>query len=330
MRKLLLIAGALLTLAIVATMAILLIRPTPDDLGLTSHPAQTIDPDDVVVRWFGVSTLLIEDDETRLMIDGFISRPSLLDLALDRAIAPDEVAIERALNDMGASRLDAVMTVHSHYDHAMDTGVVARLTGARVLGSASTANVARGADVPEAQITEIETGISYPFGRFTVTFYPSRHAPLVDDGPPMPGTIDVPLVPPQPVSAWREGGSFSIVIRHPDVAVLVQGSAGFEPGELQGVKVDVVFLGAGGLSRFARSHVAQYVEEIVKRTEADKVFLIHHEDFITAPFGEIRLMPTLAMDDTFIFELEQLLLPARLYHLEFGQAVKLDRPAPAP
>ena len=52
--------------------------------------------------------------------------------------------------------------------------------------------------------------------------------------------------------------------------------------------------------------------------------VIHHDD-LTAPFGEIKLMPALAMDRTFVFELEQMVLPAEMYSLDFNKPVLLGR-----
>jgi len=322
MKKLLRILLVLLLLLSVTVGYFYLVRPQPEDLGLNSAGTQLIVPGDVTVKWLGVSTLLIDDGETQIMTDGFFSRPSAIDLIMDRPIGPDSATISAQLQALDITRLKAITTVHSHFDHAMDTGIVAVETGAQVLGSLSTANVARGAGVPEQQITEIYYDHNYRFGKFTIRFYESNHAPINDGGPPFPGSIDSPLKPPQPGSAWKEGGSYSIVINHPRGSMLIQGSAGFIPGALNGVEVDSVFLGVGGLSTLPSAHVDQYINETVLVTQAKDVYLIHHDDF-TSPFGEIKIWPTIVMDKTFVFELTQLMLPARLYYLGFNESVKV-------
>jgi L-ascorbate metabolism protein UlaG (beta-lactamase superfamily) len=256
----------------------------------------TTDGGAVTATWLGVTTLLFDDGETRLLTDGFFSRPGVIDLALDRSVSPDVEDIERALREARVSNLAAVMTVHSHFDHAMDTAEVAKRTGAVVLGSASTANVARGAKLPEERIVDWTDGGSRSFGRFTVRFIRSRHMPLDAEGnPPFPGTIDAPLVPPVPISAWREGGSYSIVIAHPSGTALVQGSAGYVEGALDGVEADVVFLGLGGLARLGRNYTAEYWSEIVARTGARRVLPIHYDDF-TRPYGEVLPFPRIVDD----------------------------------
>lgn len=289
----------LLALVLVALLAgAWLWNDRADLAGLNLPTAQTGTTKDgaVTVTWLGVTTLLFDDGETRLLTDGFFSRPGVIDLALDRSVSPDIEGIEHALRDAGISRLAAVMTVHSHFDHAMDTAEVAKRTGAVVIGSASTANLARGAGLPEEQIVDWTEGGSRRFGRFTVTFIRSRHMPLDADGtPPFPGTIDAPLAPPAPISAWREGGSYSIVIAHPRGTTLVQGSAGYVEGALEGVDADVVLLGIAGLARLGRDYTEKYWREVVGRAGAGRVLPIHHDDF-TRPYGEVMTFPRIVDD----------------------------------
>lgn len=316
--------GLLLVLLIGGVAYLYFDRPTPDELGLQTPAPQQPQPGELSVRWLGVSTLLIDDGTTQLLTDGFISRVGWLDLLFDRLVAPDEEAIAAAIELLELDRLAAVMTVHSHFDHAIDTGLVALHTGADVLGSSSTANVARGAGIPEESLTVVSPRETYRYGAFEVRFFAGRHAPLNDGGPPMPGEIIEPLIPPKAVSEWREGGSYTIAITHPEGDILIVGSAGYVAGAHADLDVDAVFLGAGGLSTMPRDYTETYVYESVHLPQAESVYVIHHDD-LTAPFGEIRLMPTIAMDSTFVFELQQLVLPAELYALEFNEPVVISR-----
>jgi L-ascorbate metabolism protein UlaG (beta-lactamase superfamily) len=109
-----------------------------------------------------VTTLRFDDGETRSLTDGFFSRPGLRDLALDRPVAPELAGIERALAEAGIERVAAPIPVHSHYDHAMDAGEVAKRTGALVVGSTSTAQVARGAGLAEESIAVPAEGRAGP------------------------------------------------------------------------------------------------------------------------------------------------------------------------
>ena len=87
----------------------------------------------LTVTWAGVTTLLIDDGASALMTDGFFSRPSLASVGL-RRISPSPPRIDGCLARLGVDRLEAVLPVHTHYDHAMDSAVVAERTGARMVG----------------------------------------------------------------------------------------------------------------------------------------------------------------------------------------------------
>ena len=260
--------------------------------------ASTSVPDTVTATWLGITTLLFDDGETQILIDGFFSRPTLLDAVLDRPIDNDAAIINYALDEFRMRRLAAIIPAHSHFDHAMDVGAIANRTSASIIGSASTAEIARGAGVPEDQITLVVENQRYEFGRFTVTLYRSRHAPIGWRGTiPIPGTIDTPLTTPAPISAWREGGSYTVVIEHPEGTTVVQGSAGFAEDLLNGVSADVVMLGVGGLESLGRDYAERYWQALVTTTGGHTVYPIHFDDF-TQPFGEIEVAPRFLSDFT--------------------------------
>lgn len=266
-------------------------RESLDAIDWQPYPSIRPTLDAVTMTWLGVTTLLFDDGETQLMIDGFFSRPSLADLVLGRPVESDAATINYVLDEFRMRRLAAIIPVHSHYDHAMDIGAIANRTSASILGSESTAQIARGAGVPEDQITVATSGEEYSFGRFTVTLINSTHAPIGWDGSvPYAGTIDAPLSTPAPVSAWREGKSYSIIVAHPHGTTVVQGSAGFLDNALAGVKADVVMLGVAMLEGLGRDYTEQYWQALVTTTGAAHVFPFHFDDFLR-PFGEVVLYP---------------------------------------
>jgi len=285
---------ATLAVIVVLGLAWLVVR-RHDHPSLASYPQFAPTPaaigDGVTVTFLGVSTVLVSDGETALLTDGFFSRPSLLRTAF-ATIPPDDARIDAALARAGISTLAAVIVVHSHYDHALDAPRVAERTGAVLVGSASTANVGRGAGLGEERMRIVGDTATMQFGRFEVTLIPSRHLP---HGMAM-GTIDAPLAPPARASDYLEGGSFSVLIRHPTGSLLIQGSAGWRDGALAGRAADVVLLGIGGLGTQPREYGERYLEEVVDAVGARLVVPIHWDDF-TRPLSEpLVAMPRL-LDD---------------------------------
>ena len=272
-------------------------RPSLEDIDWPAPLlASATDSVTVTVTWLGVTTLLFDDGETQILIDGFFSRPTLADLLLDRPVDNDAATINYALDEFRMRRLAAIIPVHSHFDHAMDIGAIANRTSASVIGSESTVRIARGAGVPEDQVSPVSENKPYEFGRFTVTLLRSRHAPIGWRGSvPLAGAIDAPLKLPQPVSAWREGGSYTIVLAHPEGTAIVQGSAGFIEGGLDGISADVVMLGVGGLESLGRQYAEDYWQALVTATGAHSVYPIHFDDF-TRPLGETKPAPRFLSD----------------------------------
>ncbi len=294
--------AAIIAAAVLAVVAAILVwlwrdRPDLDNIDWpTPAVASASSTDTVTVTWLGVTTLLFDDGETQILIDGFFSRPSLADVLFDRPVENDAAMINYALDEYRMRRLAAIIPVHSHFDHAMDVGAIANRTSASVLGSESTTQIARGAGVPEDQITLVTVKQRYEFGQFEVMLLPSMHAPIGWRGSvPLTGVIETPLELPQPVSAWREGGSYTIVIAHPQGTAIVQGSAGLPDASLGDIPADVVMLGVGGLETLGNNFAEQYWQSLVTATGARGVYPIHFDDF-TRPFGEIDAGPSFIGD----------------------------------
>jgi L-ascorbate metabolism protein UlaG (beta-lactamase superfamily) len=267
-------------------------RASLDAIGWPSPAiASAANADTVTVTWLGVTTLLFDDGETQILIDGFFSRPSATDILLDRPVENDAPKINYAMNEFRMRRLAAIIPLHSHFDHAMDVGAIANRSSASILGSYSTAQIARGAGVPDDQITVVEGTTSFEFGAFKVTMLPIGHAPIGWGGSvPFDGVIAEPLTMPQPVSAWRMGGGFTVVIKHPEGTALVQGSSAYRKYALKNIAADVVFLGVAQLNSLGRDYAELYWQHTVTATGSHSVYPIHFDDFML-PFGEVELPP---------------------------------------
>jgi len=265
----------------------------------------------VRVTFLGTATLLFDDGETAFMTDGYFSRPSVWRVLLGK-VAPDRARIAATLARAHVDRLAAVITLHSHIDHAMDSPEVALRTGALLVGSSSTANVGRGWGLPEERLRIVKGGESLRFGKFTVTVLRSQHSPHAV----APGEITAPLRPPVSALAYKEGGSFSLLVAHDGDArvVLVQGSAGFEPGALAGRHADVAFLASGALGKQGQAYREQYWQETVRSVGAQRAILIHWDDFMQPLDAPLVPMPR-ALDD-FVAGTEALLGFGRRDHVE--------------
>ncbi|OBF05137.1 MBL fold metallo-hydrolase [Mycobacterium sp. 852002-10029_SCH5224772] len=245
-------------------------------------------PDALSVTWMGVATLLIDDGSSALMTDGYFSRPSLARIAAGK-VAPSPARVDGCLARAKVSRLAAVIPVHTHIDHVLDSALVADRTGAQLVGGQSAANVGRGYGLPQNRIVVAVDGDPIRLGAFEITLVESHHCPPDR----YPGVIGEPLTTPVKASAYRCGESWSTLVRHQPTGrrLLIQGSAGFVQGALAGHRADAVYLSVGQLGLQPRSYLVEYWNETVRAVGARRVILIHWDDFFRPLSKPLRALP---------------------------------------
>lgn len=250
--------------------------------------APAAEPGAPSVTWMGVATLLIDDGSSALLTDGYFSRPSLAKIATGK-VAPSPARVDGCLARAKVSRLAAVIPVHTHIDHALDSALVADRTGAQLVGGRSAANVGRGYGLAEDRMVVAVSGEPIRLGAYDVTLIESHHCPPDR----FPGVIDEPVIPPVKASAYRCGESWSTLVHHRSTErrLLIQGSAGFVKGALAGHRADAVYLSVGQLGLQPRSYLVDYWTETVRAVGARRVILIHWDDFFRPLTKPLRALP---------------------------------------
>nr|WP_281720153.1 MBL fold metallo-hydrolase [Nitrosomonas nitrosa] len=267
-----------------------IIHPSLEPLSAYQIKPSAVIMDGLHARFFGATTIQVDDGETSIMMDGFFSRPGLAQLIFMK-IEPNEARIIPVLNKV--PKPAAVLVAHSHYDHAMDAAVVAQRTGAVLYGTNSTANIGNGyTKLPSEQIQIPKHGEVRYFRRFSVQFLESPHSPDFW----FPGEITDHLKSPVPVSAYREGRNFSFVLRHQLGTILIHPSANYSPCLFKDVKADVVFLSIGMLGKQSEAFRREYWQQVVRATGAKLVIPIHWDD-LTRPLDKPLLPMPYLVDD---------------------------------
>ena len=129
-------------------------------------------PTQAQFTWMSIANWLLEVGDTRIVVNGYISRIQESDwagtgtLGADFARAPmkpEADNVQRVIDAIG-NRVDYILTGHSHFDHSWDTGVWAKATGAHVIGSKSTCLQLIAQDIPADQCTAIKGGERFDLG----------------------------------------------------------------------------------------------------------------------------------------------------------------------
>lgn len=241
------------------------------------------------VQFAGISTLLISDGESKILTDGFFSRPSIFKLLFGK-IEPDTADIKWALDRLDADTLDGVFVLHSHFDHAMDAPEVVRLSNSTLYGSSSTAQIGKGWGLADEQIQLYEDKVPIQIGAFRITPILNKHYEFPNEAMKkraLEGSQEItePLLPPVGAFEYKMGGAYSLYIEHPKGNLLIHGSAGFEKDVFKDIRPEAIFLGIGGLAKQTEVYQEQYFEELIDKTEARHIYPIHYDAFA----GSIRL-----------------------------------------
>jgi L-ascorbate metabolism protein UlaG (beta-lactamase superfamily) len=120
-------------------------------------------PDAVRLTWLSVTNWLVEAGDTRILLDGYVTRIDRrlvnADGSSTGAATIDQPLLARIADAaIPDRRLDWILIGHGHWDHAFDTPGWASLTGARVGGPRTVCHQVVALGVPASRCTALEGG----------------------------------------------------------------------------------------------------------------------------------------------------------------------------
>ncbi|MCB9730489.1 MAG: MBL fold metallo-hydrolase [Deltaproteobacteria bacterium] len=235
----------------------------------------------IQIRWLGTAGFELRAEGTTLLIDPYLTRVGL-GAYLRGPIRPDTERLAREL-----PRADAIVVGHSHFDHVMDVPDIALRTGARVIGSRSTANLMAAAGLPPEQIVTCEGGEVFDVGPFKVTLTPSEHSRFALGGRvPYAGDIPCSCELPLRGSGYKCGQVFAIAVELDDLCVYHMGSANLIDDAIVHKGVDVFLMGISG-----RHATERYIPRVLRRLEPRLVLPMHYDNFFRAAERPMTLLP---------------------------------------
>lgn len=252
------------------------------------------------VTFFGTTTLLFDDGKDQILFDVHFTRPSLGKYIFGSEGTDTKIA-EELLKKHPMDRLRAIFISHSHHDHVMDMPFVASKTGARVYGSVSALNVARGGDIPEEQLTEFKAGETYEVGGYSITVLKSLHSKPTILNNDLGQTIDSPLHQPARLRDYKEGGSFDFYVKTGTKSYLIRPSFNYIEGQLDSYEADVLFLGVAGLAKADARTEKKFFEETIEKVKPDLVIPLHWDNFFSPLEKPVTGMPKLVEHTEVVF-----------------------------
>ncbi len=235
-------------------------------------------PPGLALTWLGTAGFRFEYQGYTLLIDPYLSRPSLLATLARAPLTVDHRRLESLV-----PAADAILVGHTHFDHALDVPALARSHQCKVYGSRSLATL-MAAHGLAAQAVEVDCARPFELGPFRVTFVESVHSKMVGGiWVAAGGELTCDHVDELRGSAYRCGQVFGIHVSVAGASFYHQGSADLLDDRVTHRGVDFLLAGIAG-----RGFTRDYARRILGRLEPRFVLAQHFDDFfrpIDAPMG---------------------------------------------
>jgi L-ascorbate metabolism protein UlaG (beta-lactamase superfamily) len=242
---------------------------------------------------FGAAGWSITDGEMVFLLDPYLSRIRFKGRRFgptDATEVPDDPrtvirmdeppVTNTATVDAHVPRADYVMLSHSHFNHCMDVPYIAKKTGAVVIGTESTVNVAMNNGVPLEQTLAVLGGEDYAFEKFSLRIVPSLHSALscklYRDFGTIPAT-DRALS----LDEYVEGGTLAYLLRFAGREILLFGSMNYIEREVEGLRPDIALVASAP----PRLEIRDYTARLMRCLGAPPLVIATHWDDQGLPFG---------------------------------------------
>jgi L-ascorbate metabolism protein UlaG (beta-lactamase superfamily) len=225
----------------------------------------------VRITYLGTNGYQFEFKGHALLVDPYFSRVDLLSVALGARIQPNASRINDALRHL-ALKADAVLATHGHFDHLLDVSAVMAKTGAPLVASVSSVELAKRAGASSGHA--VRPGDVRRFGPWKIRVLSATHDRLFGKVPfdRPPSQIGLSAGPPQRAGDWICGEPLAFLIEVNGQRIYID--SGGTPAQLPpNEQVDLAILGMALPDSRARLHAA------LERLYPRYILPSHQDDF---------------------------------------------------
>jgi len=279
----------------------------------------------VSLTYLGTAGWQIASGKTVILVDPYFTRAKYN--SPNDAVDPDDprplvnnnsiVESDAAAIDAHIQRADYIFLTHSHPDHALDMPYIAKKTGAKVVGTESSANLARAYAIPEKQIQVVKGGEELKFDGFSVRIIPSLHG-IFRKGqtPGPPPLIPAGLKAPLRFGQHQEGGTLTYLFTIGGHRIILFGSMNFIESEVAGLRPDIAMIGAMP----ERNNIDDYTPRLMKAFGDPPLVLPTHWDRFNVPHT-VSQAPAVKRLQSFLDEIHAVSPRTRVIVPEYFQPI---------
>jgi L-ascorbate metabolism protein UlaG (beta-lactamase superfamily) len=231
----------------------------------------------VRVTYLGTNGYQFEFRDHALLVDPYFSRVDLLSVALGSRIQPNASRINEGLRHL-ATKADAILVTHGHFDHLLDVPVVMAKTRGPLIASASSVALAKRAGVLSGDA--VKPGDVRRIGPWKIRVVAATHYRLFVkvpfDEPRSQADLSARALakaePPQRAADWICGEPLAFLIEVNGQRIYIDSGgtlAQLPPNE----RVDLAILGMALPDSRARLHAA------LERLQPRYILPSHQDDF---------------------------------------------------
>ncbi|MFF3443056.1 MBL fold metallo-hydrolase [Streptosporangium sp. NPDC002721] len=227
-------------------------------------------------RWLGTSGWRVDAGSSTLLVDPYVTR---FDTGLAAGAFRPTTALTVDAEAVGrhAGTPKVVLVTHAHWDHFNDVPHIATSTGARVVGTATTCNLALAFDVEKNLLSPVKGGEVLDFGDYVVEVVASLHSRNADYSMVFPGVrLTRPERKPENISELPEGDTlaFQVTVRG-GPSVFFMGGSDFVERNLTGLAPDVAMI-----PTTSSSSTYDYVPRLLRALDMPRVVVpVHWDNF---------------------------------------------------
>ncbi|WP_329244466.1 MBL fold metallo-hydrolase [Actinoallomurus sp. NBC_01490] len=229
-------------------------------------------------RWFGTAGWRIDVGSRTLLVDPYLSRydTGMYTGSFDPTT---ELTVDTGTVDRHVGKPETVLVTHSHWDHFNDVPYIARKTGARVIGTMTTYNLALASEVPSDRVGLVKGGEVLDFGAYTVEVIASLHSRNAAYSVALPGVRLTRPDKPRTVADLPEGDTLAYQVTVKDgPSVFFMGGSDFVERNVTGLSPDIAMI-----AMQASDSTHAYAERIITALGRPSVVVpVHWDNFETA------------------------------------------------